>query len=249
MHKYFFLYFLLGTIFSNSVKEMTVGIWPEYEHAGSLVYFQIESDSSSIPYILDITVPESVKLAMSAYRDTSGIEFNKIEVKSSDSYSYIPIYIDEPRKYVQFFHRFKQKEGNFNVLSYNFSANKDIDSLFLMIQRPLFATSFDVNLDGLEETVDEFDIVYKFKSFGNFSTEQKIPILIKYDNPSSNTTKALLNPHDFSDSRKAPTSRDNFMIANMYKKLPMKILTLLVPMIIILAIIIRQTSANVSRDS
>ena len=93
-----------------------------------------------------------------------------------------------------------------------------------------------------------FLFTMKWISFGNFSTEQKIPILIKYDNPSSNTTKALLNPHDFSDSVKAPTSRDNFMIANMYKKLPMKILTLLVPMIIILAIIIRQTSANVSRD-
>ena len=42
------------------------------------------------------------------------IALNKIEVKSSDSHSYIPIYIDEPRKYVQFFHRFKQKEGKFH---------------------------------------------------------------------------------------------------------------------------------------
>ena len=211
-----------GILLSAKVKEMTIGIWPEYEHAGSLVYFQIESDSISLPYTLEIAVPDSVRLAMSAYRDTSGIGFNNIEVRRSSSSSFVPIYIDEPRKYVQFFHRFKESEGLFNILSYDFSSNQDIDSLFLMVQRPLFTTSFEMNLEDLDETVDEFDIVYKYKSFGGIASNVKIPILIKYDNPNSTTTKDMLRPHDFSHGEKEAESRNNFMVANMYKKLPMK---------------------------
>jgi len=248
MLRAFYIALSAGILLSAKVKEMTIGIWPEYEHAGSLVYFQIESDSTSLPYTLDITVPDSVRLAMSAYRDTSGIGFNNIEIMRSSS-SYIPVYIDEPRKYVQFYHRFNDREGLLNILSYDFSASQDIDSLFLMVQRPLFATSFEMNLEDLDETVDEFDIVYKFKSFGRVASSETIPISIRYDNPNSTTTKDMLRPHDFSHEEQEPTSKNNFMVANMYKKLPMKILTLLIPMIIILAIIIRQNQSNVSRDS
>ena len=241
-------YIILTTVlFSSNVKEMTVGIWPEYEHAGSLVYFQVESNPNSIPYILEIEVPDSVMLAMAACKDSSGsIGFNALEIKRLEGYSYIPIVVDEPRKYVQFFHNFKEKKGTLNVLNYNFSSNQSIDSLFLMVQRPLFASKFDLNLEGLEETVDEFDIVYKFKSFGPYSNGEKIPISVKYDNPNSLTTKSMLSSDHFSNEEQEPKSKNNFDIANIYNKLPMKILTLLIPMIVILAIIIRKNSTDVS---
>ncbi len=168
------------------------GFWPEYDHPGVLVTFEIVTPHTSLPAGLGIYLPDNAAMALHS-RDTDQGEKELVvqEITQTDQGSLMKLEIDQTQYYAQLYYN-PFDTTTFRQFDFDLKFDRDIDSSYVVIQQNLAALNFNMNLTNAESMTDDYGFTYYRQAVNNLKAGDIFHVHFSYENPQQlNSTDIL----------------------------------------------------------
>ncbi len=177
------MFSLMFAVNSAPFTTLVIGLWPEYDHPGVLITYEIVSDQAQLPYEFGVYLPDNASMALHS-RDTDEGEKELVvqEITTGEQGSLMKLNVDQPQYYAQLYYNPFDSTAH-RQFDIDLKFDQNIDSAFVVIQQNLSAENFNTNLTNVESMTDEYGFIYHRQAIVDLPAEDVFHVKFSYENP------------------------------------------------------------------
>lgn len=169
---------------NDSLANLQINVWPEYDDARVLVMYDGEvADTSNLPREISLFVPSTAALNAAAYVDTSGslitIPDSPTTQDAGDGFARVTLKIPAPKFHLEYYYNPLQGSPN-KTMEFVYKAAQPAENVQLDIQQPLKADKFLTDPATQVKTTDPHNFTFYVFNYASLAAGQTQRIKVSY---------------------------------------------------------------------